>query len=90
MVAAPRVREDTGEQPAQDVPPPPPSHYIATQPLFIGDQFNRAFNVGDQVPPGHVAAYGWADKVRRPDNDTPAREPETAPGQAISKKSGDA
>ncbi|MET8334361.1 hypothetical protein [Streptosporangium canum] len=85
-------RKPTAEDRTSKVPP----YYIATQPLFLGDQFSRAHNVGDHVPAAHVEAYGWADKVRRPD-DTPEQpsaaprtEPETPPGQAISKESGDA
>jgi len=86
--------ESTGpeETPAEDTPPP---YYIATAPLFIGDQFGRAFNAGDRVPAEHVDRYGWAHLVHRPDEDpqqppaAPADEPETAPGQATSKE-GDA
>jgi|GEM_PF-3630517 len=74
-----------GAQPATDESSPP--YYIATRPLFIDDQFSRAFNVGDRVPAEHVDKYGWADKVRPP---APQIEPETPPGQATSSKEGDA
>ncbi|MEU8040868.1 hypothetical protein [Streptosporangium sp. NPDC049078] len=67
---------------------PGPPYYIAAAPLFIDDQFSRAFNVGDRVPAEHVEKYGWADKVRPPA--APQIEPETAPGQATSSKEGDA
>ena len=75
----------------------PPPYYIAVEPLFIdGNQFNRAHNVGDRVPADHVETYGWADKVRHPD-DTPKQppaaarnEPETPTGQAANEEKGDA
>jgi len=73
-------------RPAADESSPP--YYIATRPLFIDDQFSRAFNVGDRVPAEHVEKYGWADKVRPAA--APQIEPETAPGQATSSKEGDA
>ncbi|WP_188188053.1 hypothetical protein [Nonomuraea sp. SYSU D8015] len=74
--------------------PATPPYYIAEQPLFIGDQFSRAFNPGDHVPPGHVEQYGWHDLVRAPDGyDAPEKpsndEPETADGQATSSKEGE-
>ncbi|MFD1547016.1 hypothetical protein [Nonomuraea guangzhouensis] len=81
------------ENDAADRPP----YYIATEALYLdGSQFNRAHNPGDRVPADHVEAYGWADKVRHPD-DTPKQppaaahnEPETAVGQATTDKKGDA
>lgn len=62
----------------------PPPYYIATRPLFIDNQFSRAFNPGDRVPVDHVAQFGWDAMVRRPEPAelTPVDEPETTPGQA--------
>lgn len=82
-------------QPAKQEQAPP--YFIAAEPLFIdGNQFNRAHNPGDRVPADHVEKYGWADKVRHP-NDAPQQspavahnEPESEPGQAASSKKGDA
>lgn len=75
----------------------PPPYYIAVEPLYLdGNQFARAHNAGDLVPADHVEMYGWADKVRRPDDDLrqqPAaahNEPETAVGQATTEEKGDA
>ncbi|MFI7125995.1 hypothetical protein ACIBQ1_09895 [Nonomuraea sp. NPDC050153] len=70
---------------------PRPPYYVAVEPLFIGGQFGRAFNVGDLVPADHVDTYGWADKVRLPEGvETPDQsndEPDTADsGQATSKE----
>ncbi|MEV0584107.1 hypothetical protein [Nonomuraea sp. NPDC050310] len=71
----------------------PPAYYVATEPLFIGGQFGRAFNVGDRVPVEHVDRYGWADKVRRSDEapseqDQPPAAPQNEPetDQATSKE----
>ncbi|WP_031165952.1 hypothetical protein [Streptosporangium roseum] len=86
----PAEQGDTVEDRTSKVPP----YYIALQPLFLGDQFSRAHNVGDHVPADHVEAYGWADKVRHPNDPSPQQpaaphtEPETTPGQAT--KEGDA
>jgi hypothetical protein len=77
---------------ARDTEQPPP-YYIATRPLFLGDQFTRAFNPGDQVPVEHVETYGWHDLVRRPDQPAPEQpqsEPETTTGQATTEGKGDA
>ncbi|WP_436759326.1 hypothetical protein [Streptosporangium sp. V21-05] len=67
-----------------------PPYYIAIQPLFIDNQFSRAFNPGDRVPVDHVVQFGWADLVRRPEpaENTPVHEPETTPGQATNSKDG--
>jgi hypothetical protein len=91
------VRRRAGDEPQaapgeQGATPP---YYIATEPLFVGDQFTRAFNPGDRVPPDHVDRYGWADKVRRPDEPhprpgTPADQPETTEDQATIEEKGDA
>lgn len=82
------------QRPAKPATPEtPPAYYIATAPLFIDDQFSRAHNVGDPVPAEHVERYGWHDKVRRPDADTPETpnsEPARTRGQATSDKEGDA
>ncbi|MER7131257.1 hypothetical protein [Streptosporangium saharense] len=88
----PEQVEQPPEQSVRDVTPPPAEeppapYYIAVEPLFVGDQFSRAFNPGDRVPREHVEAYGWADKVRLPDSPeqqpaAPQTVPETAPGQA--------
>lgn len=75
-----------------------PPYYIATEALYLdGNQFARAHNAGDRVPAEHVEAYGWAGKVRHPDDDTPKQppvaahnEPETAVGQATTEEKGDA
>lgn len=83
-------------QPAKQEQAPP--YFIAAEPLFIdGNQFNRAHNPGDRVPADHVEKYGWADKVRHPNDDAPQQspavahnEPESEPGQAASSKKGDA
>jgi len=70
--------------PADETADGPPPYYIATRPLFVGDQFSRAFNPGDRVPVEHVTQFGWDDMVRRPEPTeiTPENEPETTPGQA--------
>ncbi|MFI6793680.1 hypothetical protein ACIBG4_40750 [Nonomuraea sp. NPDC050383] len=79
-----------GKSPTTDPAPAAPPYYIAIAPLFIGGQFGRAFNLGDQVPPEHVERYGWQAKVRLPDGyeaaDQPPSEPETETGQATSKE----
>lgn len=86
------------QQPEQQAPP---AYYIALEPLFVGGQFGRAHNPGDRVPVEHVDRYGWADKVRRPDEDpagrgkpdeqpAPQNEPETSEGQATTERKGDA
>ncbi|GAA3720710.1 hypothetical protein GCM10022224_103400 [Nonomuraea antimicrobica] len=66
---------------AQDQPDTPP-YYVATQALYIGAA--RAHIPGDQVPPAHVERFGWADKVRRPDEPpaVPPDQPVTDEGQA--------
>lgn len=74
-------------RPSKPAEPPTPPYYIALVPLFIDDQFSRAFNSGDQVPSDHVDRFGWADKVRPPDD--PQKEPETTTGQAATSKEGD-
>lgn len=79
-------------KPARRAAPP---YYIAVEPLYLdGNQFARAHNVGDRVPADHVEEYGWADKVRHPDEpaatDQPHNEPETAIGQATTDGKGDA
>ncbi|MER7500442.1 hypothetical protein AB0L05_27670 [Nonomuraea pusilla] len=71
-------------------PPPAPPYYIATAPLFIGDQFSRAFNPGDRVPVEHVDRFGWHDKVRAPEGyaapTSKTTEPETPDsGQATTE-----
>lgn len=67
------TQRETGRARQEQAPPP---YYIATEPLFIGgDPFSRAHNPGDRVPADHVEQYGWADKVRHPDQ--PSNEPET-------------
>ena len=95
--AAPTVEPEAAERipAAEDRTSKAPPYYIATQPLFLGDQFSRAHNPGDRVPADHVEAYGWANKVRHPDHTpeqpsaAPHTEPETALGQATSSKEGD-
>lgn len=61
------ARRDAKTSPTTPPAPATPPYYVAEQPLFIGDQFSRAFNPGDQVPVDHVEKYGWHDKVRVPE-----------------------
>lgn len=73
--------------------PAEPPYYIATAPLFIGDQFGRAFNPGDRVPAQHVATYGWQNLVRPPDGWEPAPpqtpdKPDAKDGQATTSSEG--
>ncbi|NUW45543.1 hypothetical protein [Nonomuraea rhodomycinica] len=90
MMAARRDDKSPTPAPAPAAPP----YYIAERPLYIGGQFGRAFNPGDQVPVEHVEKYGWQTKVRLPDGyaapDQPQSEPETENGQATTTGKGDA
>ncbi|MGP3914302.1 hypothetical protein [Nonomuraea sp. 10N515B] len=72
---------------AQLEAPAAPPYYIATQSLYIGAA--RAHAIGDRVPPEHVERFGWAHKVRRPDEaeaaapaPVPTVQPATDEGQA--------
>jgi hypothetical protein len=99
MAARQTNRQAAARSSRQETPPRPP-YYIATEPLFLDNQFSRAHNPGDMVPADHVEQYGWAGKVRPPDGYATAEEPADQPrkdepdtaerGQATSSKEGEA
>ncbi|GAA3251675.1 hypothetical protein [Nonomuraea helvata] len=78
MTAARPAKRPAAEQEKSDRPP----YYIATAALYIGAA--RAHIPGDQVLPAHVDRFGWADKVRPPDDPpaVPSDQPATDEGQA--------